>query len=127
MNSRSKLQPIYKNVSGVKNHKIFRKRNIIKDRVIKQHTPVKIKMNESRSFGIGEELNGFIEPIVKEGDIIGLIHKCSCGKVAEIQFEYDNVQEVASDMQPSSDTLDVNDHSSEADNSKTMNETDEEY
>lgn len=127
MNSRSKLHSIYKNVSAVENHKIFRKRKIIKGRVIKQHTPVKIKINGSRSFRIGEELNGFIEPIVKEGNIIGLIHKCSCGKVAEIQFEYDNVPEVVSEIQPSSDELDVDDHSSEVVNSKTMNETDEEY
>ncbi len=33
---------------------------------------------------------GRIEPMIKDGQIVGVMHECACGKVTIIQFEYDS-------------------------------------
>ncbi len=37
----------------------------------------------------------FVQPIMQEQDIIGIIHNCSCGRSTEIMFEFDNPEDTS--------------------------------
>jgi len=30
-----------------------------------------------------------IQPIIENGEIVGMIYRCSCGRISEIRFEYE--------------------------------------
>jgi len=79
------FQPLLKdNISEIK-PQFSRKHTVIKDKLIRLKHPVKIKIDE-KDFGDNEGES--IQPIISNGEIVGVIHRCSCGKVTKILFEY---------------------------------------
>ncbi len=42
--------------------------------------------------GAQEESDGieFFQPVMESEKIVGIVHKCSCGKTSEVRFEYDH-------------------------------------
>lgn len=76
-------------ISGIK-HKSSPKHTVIKTQLVNMQSPLKVEIDES---DFEDEENESIEPIVEDGEIMGVIHKCSCGKVAKIRFEYMKTQE----------------------------------
>lgn len=64
---------------------------IIKQRSINVSTPVKIE-NRKMKLADSEGSNIFTEktsPILENGEIIGVLHRCSCGKETRIYFDYE--------------------------------------
>ncbi|RKY52160.1 MAG: hypothetical protein DRP89_08100 [Candidatus Neomarinimicrobiota bacterium] len=83
------FQPLLKdNVSEVK-AQFSRKHTVIKGQLIRLKPAVKIEIDE-KDFGGNEGES--VQPIISNGEITGVVHRCSCGKVAKILFEYVGTQ-----------------------------------
>ena len=64
----------------------FRRRAIIKQSNVRVEKPKKIEYEEVNKDEYGEFT---VRPIRDDGKIVGIIHTCSCGRVSEIRFEFD--------------------------------------
>lgn len=74
-----------KNISNSRKVNIS-KRRIIKSDYVKFNPSIKIGNDKPKITSCEDER---IEPITKDGEIIGVIHKCVCGRIAKIFFEYE--------------------------------------
>ena len=77
------------NGTGIKS-KYFPKQTVIKNRSVNIRFPFKIEIDES---AFDHKENGSIEPIVENGEIVGVVYRCSCGKIAKTRFEYVKTEE----------------------------------
>lgn len=92
MGKNKKFQPFSDdNGTGIK-PEYSSKQTVIKNRSVNIRFPFKIEIDES---GFNEKENGSIEPIVENGEIVGVIYRCSCGKIAKTRFEYVKTEETA--------------------------------
>jgi len=64
----------------------LKNRTVIKNQFVKLHSPIKIEVDE---INYQEDRGDLVEPVLENGDVVGLVHRCSCGKVMEIRFEYE--------------------------------------
>ncbi len=79
------FQPLLRDdVSEIK-PQFSRKHTVIKAQLIRLKNPVKIEIDEKDFVDYEGES---IQPIISNGEIAGIIHRCSCGKVAKVLFEY---------------------------------------
>jgi len=60
---------------------------IIKGPAVKLEEPVKVISPESPNFKEGE---GYFQPIIEGGQIVGVIHVCTCGRRSELRFEFED-------------------------------------
>jgi len=77
------------NGTGMK-PKYIPKQTVIKNRSVNIRFPFKIKIDES---AFNDKENGSIEPIVENGEIVGVVYRCSCGRIAQTRFEYVKTEE----------------------------------
>ena len=59
---------------------------VIKKKKIQTGTPVKIFAEKGIMTGKSDDV---LKPIIENGEIVGVVHQCSCGKVTEIKFEFE--------------------------------------
>jgi len=60
---------------------------IIKGPAVKLEEPVKVVSPETSSLKQGE---GYFQPIIEGGQIVGVIHVCTCGRRSELRFEFED-------------------------------------
>jgi len=87
MKSTEEFEHLTENLCSNPNGESFRRKSVIKKHAVKYYPPKKIEINES---DFEENDSPRVEPIIEDNNIIGVVHKCSCGKVIEIRFEYAN-------------------------------------
>lgn len=78
---------IIKNVPAVEDgEKIFYRSKVFKDKQLRNSNSVTVVAEKGQVLkaSVAEVL-----PIKKNGEIIGVIHKCSCGKKTEIRFDFE--------------------------------------
>jgi len=85
MKADKEFQPFSKEKDVGRKPKYSSKQTIIKSNSINMRSPVKIEVADS---GFQDKGNESVEPILEHGEIVGIIYKCSCGKVTETRFEY---------------------------------------
>jgi hypothetical protein len=66
-------------------------RKPVRDSVIKQNSvkvgnPKRIDQKEEPALPGGEPA---IQPIMEEGQIVGIIYECTCGKISEVRFDFE--------------------------------------
>lgn len=85
MKADKEFQPFLNEKDAGRKPKYSSKQTIIKSNSINMRSSVKIEVEDPDS---QNKCNGSIEPILEHGEIVGIIYRCSCGKVAETRFEY---------------------------------------
>ena len=70
---------------------IFVIKSIIKAKSIEVSKPILIggeySLSQQQSEIIHKE-QGEVEPILENGEVVGIVHHCQCGKSTEIRFDY---------------------------------------
>ena len=79
------LAEIVKNQSGrriVSRNKVIKSPNVNDDHRITIKPPVDFDGNSDAE----------VQPIMENGEIVGIMYRCSCGRISEIRFEYESHQ-----------------------------------
>jgi len=79
-----------------KNLKFFKSRgkviikNIIKEQTVNYSPPIFVGGESTFETPIDNEFEHEheIEPIIENEEVVGVMHRCSCGKATEIRFDY---------------------------------------
>lgn len=61
------------------------KQKVIRSQRIQLNKPITINAESMNDDG-----SESVEPMVENGQVVGIIHRCSCGKVTEIRFQMDD-------------------------------------
>ncbi len=65
-------------------------KNIIKEKTVNYSTPISVggELHFENPLDQDLEHDHEIEPIIENDEVVGVIHRCSCGKATEIRFDY---------------------------------------
>ncbi len=61
-----------------------KKNNVIKNQSVRLNEPVKIASNSHK---LKKNLRSIVTAIVEDGEIVGILHECTCGEMSKIYFE----------------------------------------
>jgi len=100
----NEFKPLKRNTVTESSKRLISKPGVIKQRNVKLNEMVKVNIDglgsknnptESNHPIINEsefEINSseIIKPIVDNGCVVGVVFNCTCGRSAEIRFEYEN-------------------------------------
>jgi hypothetical protein len=67
----------------------FSKVPVYKRKVIRNETLQFTKPIILNSEAMHDDGNESVEPMIENGQVVGVIHHCSCGKITEIRFQLD--------------------------------------
>jgi len=59
---------------------------VIKSHHVRDDRQVIIKADES---DLDDDEEGLVQPIIEHNEVVGVIYRCTCGKVAEIRFQFE--------------------------------------
>jgi len=85
MKADKEFQPFSNEKDAGGKPKYSSKQTIIKSNSINMQSSVIIEVEDP---DFRDKGNGSVEPILEHGEIVGIIYRCACGKVAETRFEY---------------------------------------
>ncbi len=60
------------------------KRKVIRNEILRVAQPIVINSEAMHDDG-----NESVEPMIENGQVVGVVHHCSCGKITEIRFQLD--------------------------------------